>query len=820
MVQISWRSPGWCSAAEERGINHIFYQILSNQKPELQDMLLVTTNPYDYHFCSQGETKFNNFEQLCINFTNEKLQQFFNHHMFVLEQEEVPAGGHRVTFIDFGLDLKACIDLIEKVWSWGTWGDTWDKGTPGRHTWGDTPGETHLERHLGHGDTLGETPGGRLGTHDTGDTGETPGDTPGDTWGHGSTWGHTWGHLGTWETLGNWGDWGRQLGHLGRHTGTSGDMETLGRHLGDTWEDQPGGTPGNTWGTPGRHPGETHWGHRTWGLLGTQGHRGSIPNDLSYLFSLSLSVSLSQHWRHLSSCEEECHVTKAHGQSLKTKLYDNHLGTSSQLPEPRRPDKRNAKTRDALELRDTTPECRWLVLWSCSGSGKSSRDDGEERYVVGSRADAKSEEKKETDNSASTSLPDAQEPKEANANCAAPSLTSYACIIHQRDQEPRGRRLMHSVPGLPAPKKLRDKGDWQGDRICRKGFPTAYCTRRSSSQREPVSPAHFRAPTAFKARSECEAYARQQREKQVRPGSGEDRPESPTYRTEQANCRTQAALPAQLIRPRTDGEKQKALWSAWGGDEDGDARHLASKKRALDEEEQPGVMKEGRGSRGHLAKVEKDRQGRRTRTSSPAAEGQEPPERRGGALELSMQKEKKMRTELGANQPEDGGGLEVCPWRKDFELSQPRPKIHVSRSSREIGGGGACANDRGAAEERVGEGVGSGREDMRRQEGFCAQIALNVPGGGGRGVDTRMLGGRRTSEGEEGRWRRRGVATSGGTLRLEKEERRGPPGGTTPLNATWRRLTRGQGRSGKTCRLYEDQLSESRTSADEMQDDE
>merc|ERR1712106_1265455 len=64
--------------------------------------------------------EYNGFEQISINFVNEKLQQFFNHHMFVVELEEYVREGIDWVMVDFGMDLAAAIIMFEKpmgIWA-------------------------------------------------------------------------------------------------------------------------------------------------------------------------------------------------------------------------------------------------------------------------------------------------------------------------------------------------------------------------------------------------------------------------------------------------------------------------------------------------------------------------------------------------------------------------------------------------------------------------------------------------------------------------------------------------------------------------------
>lgn len=100
---------GFCKLLYENLFNEII-KILNNiLRPAYTDNFIGVLDIAGFEIFEK-----NDFEQFCINFTNEKLQQFFNHHMFILEQEIYEKELIEWNYIDFGHDLSPTINLIEK----------------------------------------------------------------------------------------------------------------------------------------------------------------------------------------------------------------------------------------------------------------------------------------------------------------------------------------------------------------------------------------------------------------------------------------------------------------------------------------------------------------------------------------------------------------------------------------------------------------------------------------------------------------------------------------------------------------------------------
>ncbi|XP_054664937.1 unconventional myosin-Vb isoform X2 [Grus americana] len=95
---------------------HIYAQLFNWIVQHINKALHTTTKQHSFigvlDIYGFETFEVNSFEQFCINYANEKLQQQFNSHVFKLEQEEYMKEGIPWTLIDF-YDNQPCIDLIE-----------------------------------------------------------------------------------------------------------------------------------------------------------------------------------------------------------------------------------------------------------------------------------------------------------------------------------------------------------------------------------------------------------------------------------------------------------------------------------------------------------------------------------------------------------------------------------------------------------------------------------------------------------------------------------------------------------------------------------
>merc|ERR1712038_652151 len=122
-VGTEWVSKGQtCSGASNSvgGIGRKIYELVFRFITDTCNVTLIdqTMKKVQYIGCLDIAGfeifDYNGFEQICINFVNEKLQQFFNQHMFTLEQEEYVREGIEWANVDFGMDLQVCITMFEK----------------------------------------------------------------------------------------------------------------------------------------------------------------------------------------------------------------------------------------------------------------------------------------------------------------------------------------------------------------------------------------------------------------------------------------------------------------------------------------------------------------------------------------------------------------------------------------------------------------------------------------------------------------------------------------------------------------------------------